>query len=78
MNHLLDHFAFLIHRAGIPAFIHYPVLIIVGEKEQVLLAILKIEAILAVLAEDRDLARLLAFDLLVNMHDVVGTIQGVP
>ena len=37
VNHLLDYISLLINRAGISALVNYPVLIIIVEKEQVLL-----------------------------------------
>ena len=37
VNHLFDDLSLLINRAGISALVHYPVLVIVVEKEQVLL-----------------------------------------
>jgi len=78
VDHLPDHLALLIQEAGVPALIHHPVLVIVGEKKQVLFAGLEGEAVFAMLAEDSDLAALLALDLLVDMHDIVGAIQAIP
>ena len=78
MNHPLDCGALFIHRAGIPALVNHPVLVVVGKKEQVLLAGFHLEAIVAVLAEDGDFARLLAFDLPVDMDNIGGAIQAVP
>src|SRR6267154_6100720 len=78
VNHLPDDLTRLIHRSGVAADIHHPMLIIVGEKQQVLLTGLQDNRIIPVLAEDSDLARLFAFDLLVDMHHILGAIQRAP
>ena len=77
VDHLLDHLALLIQQAGVSALISYPVLVVVGEKKQILFAGLQVEAVFAMFAEDSDLARLFAFYFLVDMHHIVGAIQGV-
>jgi hypothetical protein len=50
----------------------------VAQKEQVLSAGLEIVAIDAVLTENRDLSGSFTFDCLVNVHQEVGALKGVP
>jgi len=78
VNHLTDDLTRLIHRSGVSADRHDPMLVIVGEKQQVLPTRLQDNRVVPMLAEDRDLARLLAFDLLIDMDHILGAIQRVP
>ena len=78
VNHPLDRGALFIHRAGVPALVNHPMLVVVAEKEQVLLAGFHLEAIIAMLAEDGNLARFLALYLPVYMDNIGGAIQAVP
>jgi hypothetical protein len=78
VNHLLDHRALLIQRPGIPARIRHPMLVVVGEKEEVLPAGLHAEPVFGPLAEDGDLSALFAFHLLIDVYDILSTIQRVP
>ena len=78
VDQLPDDAASPIYRTRVTTRVDHPMGVVVGEEEQVLFPGLKVQAVISVLSEDRDLAGLLTFDLLIDMHHVLGAIQAVP